>query len=56
VASQQIRPDEPVLVPEKGVQRRLGYTSALDDAIDADRMHPFLIEEFAGGVEQSLTR
>ena len=54
--SQQIRADEPILVPENGVQRRFRYTSSLDDAIDADGMHPFLIEEFVSGIHESLTR
>ena len=56
VASHEIGPHEPLLVAEQCVQRRLGDASSLHDAIDANRMDPFVIEEMGGGVEQSLPR
>src|SRR6266851_3925670 len=56
VASHEIGAHEPLLVAEQRVQRRLGHASALDDPVDADSMYPFLIEEMARGVEQSLPR
>src|SRR6266851_4910664 len=56
VASHEIGAHEPLFVAEQRVQRRLGHASTLDDAVDADSMYPFLIEEMARGVEQSLPR
>jgi hypothetical protein len=56
VASHEIGAHEPILVPEQGVQRCLGDTSSLNDAVDTDGMYAFLIEELIRGVEQSLAR
>ena len=56
VASHEIGAHEPILVAEQRVQRCFGNARALDDAVDADRMYPLLIEEMARGVEQSLPR
>ena len=52
VASHEIGANEPILVPEQGVQRRLGDTSPLNDAIDTNGMHAFLIEELICRDEQ----
>src|SRR5207245_4915988 len=56
VARHEIGANEPILVPEQRVQRRLGDVSSLNDPVDADCMHPFLIEEPIGRLEQSLAR
>jgi hypothetical protein len=56
VASGEIRANEPILTPEQRVQRCLGDTGSLDDAVDADGMDPFLIEELIGRIEQALAR
>jgi hypothetical protein len=50
VASLKIGPNEPILVPEKGVQGCFGYTSSLNDAVNANGMYSFPVEELIGGV------
>ena len=54
VMRRQVGAHEPILVAVDAVQRRFGDTGSLDDAIDADRLHTALVEEVAGGIEQSL--
>ncbi len=56
VTSSEICANEPILIPEQRVQRCLGDTSSLDDAVDANGVHPFLVEERIGRIEQSLAR
>ena len=56
VARDEIGANEPILVPEQRVERCLGDTSSLDDAVDTNGMNAVLIEELMGGVKQSGTR
>ena len=54
VASHEIGAHEAFLVAEQRVQRGFGNARALDNPVDADGMDPFVIEELARRVEQSL--
>jgi hypothetical protein len=52
----EIGPDQAILAAERAVQRCFRDPGALDDPVDADRLHAFGIEQLAGGGQQPRPR
>jgi hypothetical protein len=52
----QVAADQLVLAAEGVVQRGFGDPRPLDDAVDADRVHAFVVEEFVGGGQEPFAR